>query len=118
LRVDAGEVLVAAEDVGGAVLVGLGRREDRAGEAADRVVERAVLRRARRLGELDVVDDLARAEAAQLVEDVGMPGARVGPALLLGVVREGRGVDADDREVLGPVGRAQLEAQRDRRVLE
>ncbi len=59
-RTDAGEVLVAPEDVGGAVLVGLGRREDRAGEAADRVVERAVLGRARRLGELDVVDDLAR----------------------------------------------------------
>ena len=96
--------------------VRLGRREDGAAGALDRVVEREVLARLRRLGELDVVDDLARARAVQRVDRLAVPRARERPLQI--ELRERDVVDRDDDDVRRWLRAARLEPAVDRRVLE
>ena len=96
--------------------VALAGGEDRAAGGADRVEERQVLTRGGRLGELDVVDDLARAGGVQAAHRAAVQRARERPLLLRAV--EGLGVDRDDDDVVGPLGPAQVEAGLERLALE
>ncbi len=110
------QVLVAAEHVGAAAAVGLGRGEHDVVGAPDRAEQREVLALAGRLGELDVVDDPARAGLAQRVDGAGVQRARERPLLL--EVGERDVVDRDDRELVLDLRAARLEAHRDGLVLD
>jgi hypothetical protein len=86
-------------------------RHDVAG-AGDGLVQRVVVALVRRLRELDVVGDRARAGAAQAVDRLGVQAPRERPLAV--EVGERDVVDGDDDHVVGPVRVAGLEAQRDR----
>ena len=111
-----GELLVAAEHAGAALVVDLAGGQDHALGAADRVVEREVVVRVLgRLGELDVVDDLAHAGLAQPVEH---PRVQRAPERPLRVELGERAlVDPDDRHARDGLRAADLEARVDRRQL-
>ena len=89
---------LAAEDLRVALRVDLGRGEDRARHARDRVEQGEVLLVLGRLGELDVVDDGLRARAAQPVDDLRVAAALERPDLVVGRV-ERLGVDRHDRDL-------------------
>ena len=72
-------------------------------------------RGSRGLGELDVVDDLARARGMQASNDPCVERARERP--LLAERAEGLVVDRDDDHVIGPLGAAQVEARLERLAL-
>ena len=71
--------------------VALARGEHGAASVVDRVEEGEILARLGLLGELDVVDDLARPRGVKVAHDLGVERAREGPGLLQ--LAEGLGVD-------------------------
>ena len=115
-RADLGQPVVAAQDGGVATPVGLAGGQDGAARALDGLEQGQVLALARRLGELDVVDDLAGAGLAQPVDRSGVARARERP--LQAEVGERRVVDLDDQELGGRRGPAHTEAVVDGVVLE
>ena len=106
---DAPQVGVAAEDVGVAAPVALAGGEHGAAGVADRLVEGQVLARGGGLGELDVVDDLARPGRVQAANRPRVQGARERPRLTQDV--EALGVDGDDHDVVGRFGSADVVAR-------
>ena len=104
--IDCSESVVAAQHAGVAAIFDLAGREHRSAGAADRVVQREILARLRRLGELDVVDDRARARGVQRID--GAACSERGTAIAV-QVGERPVVDRDDRDV----GRLRRGAQRE-----
>jgi hypothetical protein len=111
-----GDVVVAAEDQRAPSLVELGRGQDDATGAGDRVEQRDVLARPGRLGELHVVDDRARARRLEAVDHARVQRPRERP--LLAQVGERGVVDGDDEEVARRLGAADLEPRGDAALLE
>jgi hypothetical protein len=108
-RVDLPQHLLSAEHRRAAPAVALGRREHRAADGAERVEQREVLVLVlRRLGELDVEDDLVRAGLVQPAGDLRVQVARQRPALLELV--EADVVDVDEHDVVHALGGAHGEA--------
>jgi hypothetical protein len=115
-RVRGRDVRVAAEHVRLAIRVRLARREHDVSRPGDRVIERVVVRRVGRLGELDVEDDRSRPVRAQPVDDLAVPASRERPRMV--EVVERRVVDAHHDHVVGSHRRPQREPDIDRTVLE
>ena len=113
---EAVELLVAAEHVAVAVLVGLGRGEDYVARAPDGLDQGVVLARRGLLGELDVVDDRGGPVAAQAVDRLRVARARERPGLI--EVVEGLVVDGHDQQPRRSHRAAALEALVDRVLLE
>ena len=97
-------------------LVALARGQHDVAALADRVEEGDVLARLGLLGELDVVDDLARARGVQAATTWAWQRARERPGLL--EVVEGLVVDSDYEEALDRLGPAHVEACLERLALE
>ena len=115
-RADAAQVGVATEDVRAAARIALARGEYGPTRVADRVEEGEVLAPAGGLGELDVVDDLARTGAVQPADHAAVQRAAERPPLL--EVAEGLGVDPDDEQPPDRLGAANVESGLQRLALE
>ena len=102
-RAGIGEALLAAEELPLALVVDLGRREDEVSGRAVLVHERVVLDDPLPafggLAELDVVGDHLRACRLQVLDRLGVDGARERPALP--ELAERRVVDLHDHDLLG-----------------
>ena len=96
-RMNLGQVGVASEDIGAALGVALAGRQRHVARGADGVVEVAVLLRRPGLGELDVVDDLARAGCVQAVDHARVKRTRERPRLV--ELAERPVVDLHDHDV-------------------
>jgi hypothetical protein len=115
-RVQRTQVVVATEHVRPSVAVHLRGRQDHIAGPLDRRHQRLILLPLRRLGELDVVDDLARAGLPEHVDRLGVDRAPERPLVVEAGEREV--VDRDDGHPLGHLGAAKLEAQRARAALD
>jgi hypothetical protein len=116
LGLDGAQVLVAAEDLRAALAVALACGEHGAAGVADRVEEREVVVGVRLLGELDVVDDLARAGLVEAADDTRVELAPERP--LNAQLVEGLGVDSHHEEAGGGLAAADVEAGLERLTLE